>query len=160
MPLPLVVVAVALVRDTAVFMQRRPFAAEHGGLWEFPGGKLEPGETPEGAAARELDEELGITVATESLLPVGFASGQTAAFAGNGDRPARTLIILLYICREWIGEPAAHEAAEIGWYAPDDISKLAMPPLDYPLATALLRYLAQESASDGDIAVDHGAIPS
>ncbi|EIZ80449.1 7,8-dihydro-8-oxoguanine triphosphatase [Novosphingobium sp. Rr 2-17] len=158
--MPLVVVAVALMRGAHVLMQRRAFTAVHGGLWEFPGGKLEPGETPEAAAVRELQEELGIDLAPTALSPVGFASGHTAAFSGHGDRPARTLVILLYLCREWEGEPVAREAAEIDWYAPEGVSDLAMPPLDYPLARALLHHLAQESARGGNIGVDHGAIPS
>lgn len=132
---PLVVVAVALLRaDGRVLMQQRPFASMHGGLWEFPGGKVEPGESPESAAVRELEEELGLSLHAGSLAPVGFASGRT----GDG---VRALVILLYVCREWQGEPHPHEAEALDWHAPEAIKTLAMPPLDYPLADALCKFL-------------------
>lgn len=133
-------VAVALVaRDGTVLMQQRGFDAAHGGLWEFPGGKLEPGETPEQAAVRELHEELGIVLAIPDLDPVGFASGHTAPRGEGG--ATRPLIILLYACRAWEGAPVALEAADLAWLAPGAIAGLAMPPLDYPLARALCRHL-------------------
>ena len=93
----MLVVAAALVGpDGMVLLHRRAFGAVHGGLWEFPGGKVNPGESPESALARELAEELGIAVEEADLAPVGFASGQTA-----GDDPARALVILLYSCARW-----------------------------------------------------------
>lgn len=125
----------ALLReDGCVLMQQRPFNSMHGGLWEFPGGKTEPGESPEQAAVRELEEELGLVLEPASLIPVGFASGRT-----GDDR--RALVILLYVCREWQGEPHPHEAEALGWYKPEAISTLAMPPLDYPLADGLWKFL-------------------
>ncbi|TCM22342.1 8-oxo-dGTP diphosphatase [Novosphingobium sp. PhB165] len=127
----------ALIRaDGRVLMQQRPLKSAHGGLWEFPGGKVEPGETPEQAAVRELEEELGLALHAESLVPVAFASGHAGAHAG-----ARSLVILLYVCREWQGEPHAHEAEMLDWYAPDAVPGLTMPPLDYPLAAALCKFL-------------------
>lgn len=135
---PLLVAAAALIaEDGRVLMQRRRLAAEHGGLWEFPGGKLEPGESPESALLREIDEELGIALDRGALAPLAFASG------GEGPAEARPgLVILLYSCRDWRGEPQCREGEEIRWVAPD---ALAMPPLDYPLARALVTALRQNS---------------
>nr|WP_086492835.1 (deoxy)nucleoside triphosphate pyrophosphohydrolase [Novosphingobium panipatense] len=124
-------------------MQQRPLAAMHGGLWEFPGGKVEPGETPEHAAVRELEEELGVKVSPSSLLSVGFASGPgVTSQAGQG---ARDIVILLYACAHWQGEPQAHEAEALGWYATEAIPQLEMPPLDYPLAAALSTFLRKKA---------------
>ena len=142
--IPLLVVAVALVgADGCVLMQQRRFPAVHGGLWEFPGGKLEPGERPEEAAVRELEEELGVHIDAAALEPVGFASGLTAASSEGaaGPHPQRPLVILLYACREWAGKATVREAEAIAWHAPGAIALLEMPPLDYPLAEALHRYL-------------------
>jgi len=132
---PVLVSAVALVdAGSRVLMQRRRSQAMHGGLWEFPGGKLESGEAPETAAVREIGEELGISVATGDLAPVGFAS--------DGGEAAAPLVILLYICRRWTGDPQPHDAEELGWFACEELAGLEMPPLDYPLAEALVRALA------------------
>lgn len=139
----MLVVAVALrASDGTVLMQRRDFEAVHGGLWEFPGGKVDPGEMPEQAAVRELSEELGITMDIAALKAVGFASGHTVPAEQGGKGPSRPLVILLYVCRTWQGVPSALEAAELAWTAPEAISSLSMPPLDYPLAEALGRYLS------------------
>lgn len=132
------VAAVALVDEVGrVLMQQRLPGGAHGGLWEFPGGKLEPGESPEQAAARELAEELGVAILPEDLVPVVFASGRT-----EGAGPSRPLVILLLMCRCWSGSPAPHAAAQIAWCDLDQLPSLAMPPLDYPLAKALHRVLA------------------
>lgn len=128
-------------RSGTVLMQQRDFIGVHGGLWEFPGGKLEPGESPEGALVRELEEELGVIVAPGDLEAVGFASGRTATVEEGGKGPSRPLVILLYICTRWQGEPRAIEAADVAWVAPGAISGLRMPPLDYPLAEALQRHM-------------------
>lgn len=138
----MLVTAVALIdAKRNILMQQRRFGAVHGGLWEFPGGKLEPGETLEMAAIRELDEELGLRVECAALEAVGFASGTTAPPVENSAAPQRPLVILLYACRRWEGVPQAHDAEKFAWYPPEALVSLAMPPLDYPLAEALSRYL-------------------
>ena len=130
-----VVVAVALLAGGRVLMQQRPVGKQHGGLWEFPGGKVEKGEGPRAAAVRELAEELGVAIAPGDLAEVGFAAHEP----GEGGRP---LVILLYACQRWQGEPQALEAAAFGWFAPGAVGDLAMPPLDYPLARALEAWVA------------------
>ena len=124
------VVAVALL-DAAdrVCLQRRPRDKQHGGLWEFPGGKVEPGEHPDAALCREIAEELGAVIAPQDLLPCGFA-------ASPG------LVILLYACRRWTGEAVCLEAESLDWFDVAMVPALAMPPLDYPLADQLQRVLA------------------
>jgi len=127
------VVAVALVRaDGLVLLQKRRAGSVHGGLWEFPGGKLEPGESPESAAIREIFEELGVVIAGGALAPLGFASDPALP-----PTPRAPHVILLYTCHEWDGEPACLDGEEIAWFAPDAFAGLAMPPLDVPLAATL-----------------------
>ncbi|HWK36474.1 (deoxy)nucleoside triphosphate pyrophosphohydrolase [Sphingomonas sp.] len=119
------VTAAALVDgDGRVLVQQRPPGTAMAGLWEFPGGKIEPGETPEAALIRELDEELGIGVESACLAPAAFAS------EGLGDRH---LLLLLYICRKWRGQPEARHATALQWLRPVDLHRLAMPPADKPL---------------------------
>ncbi len=128
-PALLLVVAAALVRaDNTVLVQRRPVGKQLAGLWEFPGGKIEAGESPEAALVRELREELGIEVVAEALSPVTFAS---EALAG------RHLILMLYAARTWSGEPQALEADALRWVTPADMAALPMPPADVPLVAAL-----------------------
>jgi 8-oxo-dGTP diphosphatase len=130
---PLLVVAVAILdRCGRVLMQRRRLGAVHGGLWEFPGGKLEAGESPESAALREIEEELGIVLDHAALEPLAFASGPATP---PDLRPG--LVILLYSCRTWRGVAQCRDAEEIRWFAPGGLATLDMPPLDYPLARAL-----------------------
>lgn len=125
----LLVAAAALVdREERVLVQRRPNGSDFAGLWEFPGGKLEPGETPEAALVRELNEELGIDIDASSLAPAGFAS------AAIGDRH---LLLLLFLCREWRGVPEALQAAELRWPRPAQLHALPMPPADRPLLRLL-----------------------
>lgn len=123
------VVAAALVDgEGRVLLQRRPEGKQMAGLWEFPGGKIEPGESPEAALVRELAEELDITVAQADLTPITFAS---AALGG------RHLLLLLYRAERWTGTPRAVEAPELAWVAPADMARLPMPPADVPLVAAL-----------------------
>lgn len=135
---PTWVAAVALI-DTSgrVLVQRRRIAGEHGGLWEFPGGKLEQGESPETAAIRELSEELAVSVSIHDLRPVGFTTGSTRAEAGS-----RPLVILLFASTVWKGAPQAHAASDLAWCDPRDLRTWQMPPLDYPLADALSKLIA------------------
>ena len=131
---PLVVVAAAMIdADGRVLLQRRPEGKAMAGLWEFPGGKVEPGESPEAALARELTEELAITVDPGALTPLAFAS------APLGDRH---LVLLLYTVEAWTGEPQPLEASEIGWVRPSAMATLPMPPADVPLVEALVRALS------------------
>ncbi len=136
-PTAVLVVAVALIApDRRVLMQRRRAHRAHGGLWEFPGGKIEALESPEQAIFREIREELGIDLDISALLPVSFASEQ---IPWDGPRPPH--VILLYSCARWQGEPRCLDAEEIAWFAPEAIEQLAMPPLDYPLAQALKKVI-------------------
>ncbi len=128
------VVAVALIaRDGRVLMQRRRLDRAHGGLWEFPGGKIEADEAPEFAACREIREELGVDLDISALQAVSFAADAPTLHQRH--------IILLYSCRRWAGEPACLDAQEIAWVAPERLEQLAMPPLDYPLARALKKVI-------------------
>ena len=121
---PLLVAAAALVdADGRVLVQRRA-RAPLAGLWEFPGGKLEPGEAPEAALVRELAEELGISTETACLAPAAFAT------ARSGERP---LVLLLFVCRKWRGTPRAIAASALRWLRPVELHALAMPPADRPL---------------------------
>lgn len=129
------VVAVALIdRNRRILMQQRRADRAHGGLWEFPGGKIEPGESPESALVREIEEELGIVLDPARLEPLSFASDPAQPPA-----PRAPHVILLYTCRSWSGEPGCLDGDAIAWTAPDALMALPMPPLDVPLAKALLK---------------------
>ena len=141
MPTVLFVVALALVDGRGkILMQRRPSGREHGGLWEFPGGKVEAGETPESALLREIEEELGLCLTMESLSPLTFASGPRGS-----DRTDDAIVILLYTCRKWSGDPQCLDGEEIAWFAPEHLDALQMPPLDRPLAAHLLHGISNNS---------------
>jgi 8-oxo-dGTP diphosphatase len=123
------VVAVALVDpDGRVLLAQRPEGKAMAGLWEFPGGKVEPGESPEAALMRELDEELGIETWSSCLAPLSFASHAYDAFH---------LLMPLYVCRKWAGEPKRREHAALRWVRPRDMGSYPMPPADLPLLPAL-----------------------
>jgi 8-oxo-dGTP diphosphatase len=131
--LPIVLVAaVALVdADGRVLIARRPAGKAMAGLWEFPGGKVHDGETPEEALIRELKEELGIDVAERCLAPFTFASHRYETFH---------LLMPLYVCRVWQGEVRALEHEALAWVRPARLADYDMPPADKPLV-AMLRDL-------------------
>jgi 8-oxo-dGTP diphosphatase len=124
--------AVALIdADGRVLLAQRPAGKPLAGLWEFPGGKVNPGETPEIALIRELSEELGIDVAASCLAPFTFASYTYPDFH---------LLMPLYICRKWSGIPTAREGQRLAWVRPARLGDYPMPPADPPLV-AMLRDL-------------------
>ena len=125
----LFVTAAAMVdRDGRVLVQQRPPGTSMAGLWEFPGGKVEPGETPEAALVRELHEELGIVVDHGCLAPAAFASEPLGE---------RHLLLLLYALRKWEGVPEPRHATALKWVRPVGLHALAMPPADRPLIALL-----------------------
>jgi len=109
-------------------MARRPEGKAHAGLWEFPGGKLAEGETPEAALVRELKEELAIDTEASCLAPVAFASEASGEFH---------LLMPLYVCRKWKGTPTPLEGQELRWVRPEGLTRMEMPPADRPLAAQL-----------------------
>lgn len=128
----LVIVAAALVDgDGRVLVQQRAADRPMAGLWEFPGGKIEAGETAESALVRELAEELGIATETSCLAPAGFG---TAPRENAHEADGRgQLVLLLYVCRKWQGIPRALDAAALRWVRPHLLHDLPMPPADIPL---------------------------
>lgn len=129
-PLPtLLVVAVALIDvDGRVLIAQRPEGKQLAGLWEFPGGKVEPGERPEAALIRELREELGVEVSESCLAPFVFASHAYDSFH---------LLMPLYLCRRWSGTVIAREHQALAWVKPNRLSDYPMPPADAPLVAWL-----------------------
>ena len=129
MPLIILVAACALVDvDGRVLIGKRPAGKSLGGLWEFPGGKVEAGETPEGCLIRELDEELGIKITHACLAPFVFASH---------DYGATHLLMPLYLCRRWEGFVSAREHDALAWVKPEKMGDYPMPPADAPLVAWL-----------------------
>jgi len=127
------VVAVALIDiDGRVLLAQRPEGKAMAGLWEFPGGKVQPGETPETALIRELKEELGIDVAEACLAPLSFASHRYDRFH---------LLMPLYACRRWTGSPEAREGQRLAWVRPQKLEHYPMPPADKPLVAMLRNWL-------------------
>jgi 8-oxo-dGTP diphosphatase len=129
----LLVAACALIdADGRVLLARRPEGKKMAGLWEFPGGKLHPGETPEAALIRELKEELGIDVSTACLAPFAFASHAYERFH---------LLMPLYLCRRWKGAPTPRENQTLAWVRPQKLADYPMPPADKPLIPLLRDFL-------------------
>lgn len=129
----LLVAACALIdADGRVLIARRAQGKPMGGLWEFPGGKVQDGESPEAGLVRELREELGIDTDESCLAPFSFASERSADFH---------LLMPLYVCRKWKGRPQPLDAQEIVWVKPADFQRYEMPPADRPLAAQLRDFL-------------------
>lgn len=127
------VAAVALVdADGRILLAQRPEGKSMAGLWEFPGGKIEPGETPEAALIRELHEELGIDTWASCLAPLSFASHAYEDFH---------LLMPLFICRKWEGQVASREGQALKWVRPVDLRNYPMPAADVPLIPVLRDWL-------------------
>ena len=125
----LLVAACALVDpDNRILLARRPEGKSLAGLWEFPGGKIDPGETPEESLVRELHEELGITTQTACLAPLTFASHSYEKFH---------LLMPLFICRKFDGIPMPRENQTLKWVRPQNLRDYPMPPADEPLIPVL-----------------------
>ena len=128
-----VVVACALIDgDGRVLLAQRPPGKSMVGLWEFPGGKLEPGEHPERALIRELAEEIGIAVNEACLAPLAFASHAYPDFH---------LLMPLWVCRRWEGVPVPREGQTLAWVRPNRLRDYPMPPADVPLIPHLIALL-------------------
>jgi len=127
------VAACALVDvDGRVLLAQRPEGKSMAGLWEFPGGKVEPGETPEACLIRELHEELGVDTWESCLAPLTFASHAYETFH---------LLMPLYICRKWQGTPHSKEGQALSWAQPNKLRDYPMPPADIPLIPILRDWL-------------------
>lgn len=127
--------AIALIdSDGRVLLAQRPDGKSMAGLWEFPGGKIEPNETPEEALIRELDEELGINTSASCLAPISFTSHTYTASKTNS---AFHLLMLLYICRRWKGRPQPIEGGTLKWVHARQLRDYPMPAADIQLISAL-----------------------
>jgi len=126
--LQLIAMAALVDADGRVLLARRPEGKSMAGLWEFPGGKLQPGESPETALARELREEIGVRTAASCLAPLCFASHRTAT---------EQLLLLLYACRTWDGRAVGREGQELAWARPHRMRDFAMPPANASLVAML-----------------------
>ncbi|MDA8870862.1 (deoxy)nucleoside triphosphate pyrophosphohydrolase [Rhizobiaceae bacterium] len=127
-PITLVVACALVDADGRVLLAQRPKGKAMAGLWEFPGGKVDAGESPEAALIRELAEELGIETKAACLAPLSFASHAYETFH---------LMMPLYVCRRWWGTPQPLEGQALKWVRPKAMRDLPMPPADVPLIAAL-----------------------
>jgi 8-oxo-dGTP diphosphatase len=132
MKLTLVVACALIDADNRVLIAQRPEGKQLAGLWEFPGGKFEPGERPEEALIRELREELGIVTQEACLAPLTFASHAYESFH---------LLMPLYICRRWQGEVISKEGQALKWVRANRLRDYPMPPADIPLIPPLIDLL-------------------
>jgi 8-oxo-dGTP diphosphatase len=132
-PTGLLVVA-ALLRDGdgRLLLQRALPDKPHAGQWEFPGGKVESRENPRFALRREIGEELGLTVDEQAMTPAGFAEE-----VANKGRPA--IVLILYECRQWAGEPQSREGQAWGWFTPDEAAALPLPDIDRTLLEGIAK---------------------
>ncbi len=137
-----VVAALLYDPEDRILVQQRPQGTTMAGLWEFPGGKIEPGESPERALVRELAEELGIAVDPADCIPMTFASAPLGP---------RHLVLLLFRCTAWQGEPQALHATALRWATMDDLYTLPMPPADLPLLAIIAQMQAGRASSAGAI---------
>ncbi len=128
MNLVLVVAAALIDQDGRILLAQRPEGKAMAGLWEFPGGKVETGESPESALIRELREELGIDTWQSCLAPLAFASHAYDSFH---------LLMPLYVCRKWEGIPVSQEGQRLKWVRVQDLRSYPMPPADLPLLPML-----------------------
>jgi 8-oxo-dGTP diphosphatase len=132
LPLLLVVACALVDTDGRVLLSQRPEGKALAGLWEFPGGKVDPGETPDHALVRELEEELGIETKIACLAPLTFASHTYETFH---------LLMPLYVCRRFWGTPMPREGQKLKWVRPRDMRNYPMPPADEPLIAHLMDLL-------------------
>ena len=146
------VVAVALIdTDGRVLIAQRPEGKQLAGLWEFPGGKVEPGERPEAALIRELKEELGIDVTEACLAPFVFTSHAYETFH---------LLMPLYLCRRWSGVVQAREHSALKWVKPNQLSQWPMPPADEPLVAWLRDLLEPPPTREAGHATSYRPVPA
>ncbi|MEC7489256.1 MAG: 8-oxo-dGTP diphosphatase MutT [Pseudomonadota bacterium] len=132
LPIVLVAAVALLDRDGRVLISQRPQLKSMAGLWEFPGGKIEDGETPEEALIRELREELSVETVESCLAPFTFASHEYETFH---------LLMPLYVCRKWNGHITPMEKQQIRWVMPNQLNQYSMLPADKPLVAMLRDYL-------------------
>ena len=131
-PIVLVAACALIDRDNRILLAQRPAHKSMGGLWEFPGGKVETGETPEAALIRELQEELGIDTWASCLAPLTFASHSYDDFH---------LLMPLFACRKWEGTPQSREGQALKWVKPSKLRDFPMPEADIPLIPILRDWL-------------------